>query len=310
MYTIDWKNRRALAALALVSLVAGCRIEDPTDREIEQHSTDASTPLRPSSQPGQASDGPAKMVSATPPMDWRTLEATVASRADSVDRMLRKVQALTRTEQFALRRDVNAVQIRKARALGIPRNSNIEDLARAGRLVRLADHTEYWSLYRLNFSVPYVTPSTEALLAEIGERFHKELDSLQVPRYRLMITSALRTADKQAALRRGNSNASKIESAHEFGTTVDVAYRRFAPPLGLVSPPDPTLAGRDVAFSDSVMVKTANTRSAELQAVLGRVLQQMKDEGKVMVMMERSQTVYHITLGKAYPTPRRVEAHR
>jgi hypothetical protein len=305
MYTLARNRRHAAIALLILGFTAGCRFEDPTDREVEQHSTDA--------QPAASATAPADGTNTTAanggaPMDWATLQARVTANADSADRMLRKVRALTRVEQTLLRRDVNAVQINRARQLGIARNSNIEELARAGRLVRLEESTKYWTLYRLNFSVPYVTPSTEALLAEIGERFQKQLDSLKVPRYRLVITSALRTADKQAALRRANSNASKVESAHEFGTTVDIAYRRFAAPLDGVPAPHPSLGGRDLMFNDSIMSKTANARSAELQAVLGRVLQQMKREGKVMVMMERRQTVYHITLARPYPNPRHVEA--
>jgi hypothetical protein len=139
----------------------------------------------------------------------------------------------------------------------------------------------------------------EALLSEIGTRFQAQLDSIHVPRYRLVITSALRTADKQKALRRSNSNASKIESAHEFGTTVDIAYRRFAAPLARPFSAGAERGGLDVAYHDSIMSHTANLRSAELQAVLGRVLRDMKSEGKVLVMMERSQTVYHITVARA-----------
>ena len=124
-----------------------------------------------------------------------------------------------------------------------------------------------------------------------------KLDQLGVPRYRLDITSVLRTPEKQAALRRANRNASKIESAHEFGTTMDIAYRRFAPPADstvLTLPADARM------LSDSMMIETARLRGAELQAVLGRVLHEMKQEGKVMVMMERQQTVYHITVARKF----------
>jgi hypothetical protein len=137
------------------------------------------------------------------------------------------------------------------------------------------------------------------MILELGQRFHAQLDSLHVPRFRMVITSALRTPEKQAALRRVNRNASKVESAHEFGTTVDVAYRRFAAPLGAA----PINADTVRALADSVLTKTAGLRSAELQAVLGRVIQQMRNEGKLMVMMERSQTVYHMTVAQPLVSP-------
>ena len=60
---------------------------------------------------------------------------------------------------------------------------------------------------------------------------------------------------------------------------------------------------RDV--TDSIMVKTASLRSAELQAVLGRVILEMREQGMLMVMMERQQTVYHTTVGRPLVSPGR-----
>lgn len=42
----------------------------------------------------------------------------------------------------------------------------------------------------------------------------------------IIVTSVLRTADDVKRLRRRNGNAS-ANSAHAFGTTFDVSYRRF-----------------------------------------------------------------------------------
>ncbi len=247
--------------------------------------------------PGPAASAAAPEAAAVPvaPVDMVALQQRMTAYTDSVDRQLRRVPALSRSERAALRRDVNAVQIARARALGVRVGGAVEPVAATGRLVRLPDTTQYWVVRDLDYSVPYVTPSAKALLEEIGERFHAKLDQLGVPRYRLDITSVLRTPEKQAALRRANRNASKIESAHEFGTTMDIAYRRFAPPADstvLTLPADARM------LSDSMMIETARLRGAELQAVLGRVLHEMKREGKLMVMMERQQTVYHITVAR------------
>jgi hypothetical protein len=57
-------------------------------------------------------------------------------------------------------------------------------------------------------------------------------------------------------------------------------------------------------MSDSLLVETARERGAEVQAALGRVLQEMQREGKLLVRMERSQTVYHITVARRFPTRR------
>jgi hypothetical protein len=285
------------AMIALCATSVGCRFDDPSDAAAESSSAGDVQATKIDAR--YASDA------TLPVMDWNSLIAAVHARADSTDHMLRQVRDLTRRERSTLRRDVNALQIAHARRLGIPRSADVSALVQSGQLVPIDDDAQLWTLYHLNYSVPYVTPDTDALLNEIATRFQTTLDSLNVPRYRLVITSALRSAEKQAALRRANPNASKIVSAHEFGTTVDLAYRRFASPLEYIAAPDPALGGTDVAFADSVMEETANLRSAELQAVLGRILLDLRSRGQVLVMMERQQTVYHITLGKPYDPARR-----
>ncbi|MBW3535183.1 MAG: hypothetical protein KY453_08205 [Gemmatimonadetes bacterium] len=85
-----------------------------------------------------------------------------------------------------------------------------------------------WVVRGLDHSRPVVTPDPLALLEEIAERFHASLDSLGVPPVRLEVTSALRTVESQADLRRSNSNAAGGQSTHEYGTTLDLAYSGFA----------------------------------------------------------------------------------
>lgn len=254
---------------------------------------------------GSARGTGAASVEATQPApevpreSWAVVEARAKARADSVDRALRQVQALSRSERSSLRRDVNRIQTARARALGVrpEAEAQIESLVRAGRLVRLPDTTRLWVVRDLEHSVAYVTPDTEAMLTELGERFQARLDSLGLPRFRLVVNSVLRTPEKQSALRRLNSNAASGVSAHEFGTTLDVAYRRFGAPLEFAAEADPAAQ----QLQDSLLVETATLRGAELQAVLGRVLAEMKKEGKVLVMMERRQTVYHMTVARRYP---------
>jgi hypothetical protein len=182
--------------------------------------------------------------------------------------------------------------------VGIPRGVSVEELTRTGRLVELDDTTEYWVLRELDYSVPYVTPATKTLLNEIGKRFHERLDSLGIPRFRIEITSVLRTPENQSALRKRNANAARDVSAHEFGTTVDLAYRKWGAPA-LDSIAGLPITGELRVWSDSVMAATARERGAELQAVLGRVLKELRAEGRVLVRMERRQTVYHITTARA-----------
>lgn len=267
--------------------IAVCAREDVSDRVREEPAANDAT----AAPTAAAMDVSAEDVSAA------TVE--VQQLADSIDKRLRKVPALSLVEKVRLRRDANAKQIARARQMGIRRNAKLESAIAAKQLVQLPDTNELWATHNLNFSVPYVTPSAEAMITEIAQRFHQKLDSLGVPRYRIVITSALRTSEKQAALRRVNANASRVESAHEFGTTVDIAYRRFAAPVDAAPIPADTIR----RLADSLLVKTASLRAAELQAVLGRVIKQMQQEGKLMVMMERSQTVYHVTVARKLSRP-------
>lgn len=260
----------------------------------------------PSGETAESSRSGADAAADAPVEPWEVVEARVQARVDSVDLALRKVRSLTAQERRELRRDVNRIQTDRARRLGVrPENqAEVERLVGSGRLVELPDSTRLWVVRDLEHSVGYVTPDTEAMLAELGERFQTALDSLGLPRFRLVVNSVLRTPEKQSALRRLNPNASRGVSAHEFGTTLDVAYRRFAPPVEPVVEP----SGAARQLQDSLMVETATERAAELQAVLGRVLAEMKKEGKVLVMMERQQTVYHMTVARRYPQREAVPA--
>jgi hypothetical protein len=281
----------AIAASLLSLLLGSCSREDASDLEQEQQA-----PVSPATAAATSPAPPLVQVSAD---DLANAAAQIQQLADSTDKMLRRVRGLSIMERMHLRGDANATQIARAQQLGIHQPIDLDAAVAHHVLIQLPDSTAYWSLHNLNFSVPYVTPSAHAMITQIAQRFQAQLDSLHVPRFRLVITSALRTSDKQAALRRVNSNASKVESAHEFGTTVDIAYRRFAAPLNAA----PINADTVRQLADSLLVKTAGLRAAELQAVLGRVIAQMRSEGKLMVMMERKQTVYHITVARPLVTP-------
>jgi hypothetical protein len=297
------RNRgwRRAGAAALVGLAAaGCGPE-----------AERRTATEPAAEARVArAEAPPAVAEAPGPDAWADLEARLAGEADAVERGLRGVRNLSRDEQATLRRDVNATQTARAAALGVRAGDAYAQAAERGRLVRLADTTEYWVVRELDYSVPYVTPGAEAMLAELGRRFHAELDSLGLPRYRMDVTSVLRTPEKQAALRRSNPNAADGVSAHEYGTTLDVAYRSFHPPANGTVETHPSLAARGAAHRDSLLAETANRRAAELQAVLGRVLLEMRREGMLLVMMERQQTVYHMTVARRFPGAERVPAVR
>ena len=242
--------------------------------------------------------------------DLAAVLAASREYSDSIDSMLRRVPYLSRQERSQLRRDLNDAQVERARQIGVEVVAEIAPLVHGGRLVRLPDTTKYWIIRELDYSEPYVTPDALVMLMEIGRRFHARLDSLGVARYRLDVTSLLRTPEKQAQLRRRNSNAARDESAHQFGTTVDISYRRFAAPVDpLPIPAHPSIMQQARLMHDSLLVDTGRVRGLELRAVLGRVLRSMQQEGKLLVRMERRQPVYHITVARRMPQREIASAH-
>jgi hypothetical protein len=230
--------------------------------------------------------------------DSAAVRARVAARRDSVMAAFLRARPLGASEVAKLRQDVNATQIATARTMGVRASgeAEIERLAREGRLVALGDSTAFWVLREMDHSVPYVTPDARAMLMEIGRRFHARLDSLGLPRFRMKVTSAIRTDATQADLRRTNSYASRTVSAHEFGTTVDVSHERFAVPAD----PRPAGAGTRAAvereMEEEMLEEVGKENAKALQAALGRAVADMRDAGALHVMMENQQPVYHMTV--------------
>lgn len=233
----------------------------------------------------------------------QTYERSVAAAAE-VEDALRPVPLLRPAEEARLRTHLNAAHVSRARALGVrPANdAELQAYVDQGRLVRLDPATEHWVVRDRAQRRAYVTPDVPPLLAEIAERFQARLAELDIPPYRIEITSVLRTAAEQAELRRRNPNAAAGVSSHEFGTTLDIAYESFAPPLEL---PDGLVADEPAAMRPELERVAAlafevigSRKSREMQAFLGHVLLELQAEGDVLVILERLQPVYHITVGR------------
>jgi len=243
------------------------------------------------SDSAEPAERPAAVARQALPAPVDSAPAPAASiREDSVRAAFRPLGRLGAREISELHQDVNAEQIAIARSLGVRASgaTEITRLVKQGRLVALGDSTPYWVLRRMEHSAPYVTPDARAMLVQLGRRFHERLDSLGLPRYRMKVTSALRTDETQAELRRINSNASQTVSAHEFGTTVDVSHERFAVPTGS-------------GAATEMLEEVGKENSRALQAELGRALADLRDAGALRVMMEDRQPVYHMTVARRAP---------
>jgi len=281
----SWMAVGMVAALA----ASACSPADAADDEREPAARRAEAAAPPAApQPPPPPPAPATAA------DSARVLATIAAREDSVRAAFGRAKPLGAREVAELRQDVNAEQIRTAQSLGVRAGSRTEALKRQGVLVELPDSTEYWVLRDMDHSVPVVTPDARGMLTELGRRFHARLDILGLPRYRMKVTSALRTDQTQADLRKINPYASQTVSAHEFGTTMDVSHERFAVPAGAARTGAPEL---EEEMLDSVGKEHAKV----LQAELGRAIAQMRDEGALHVMMENLQPVYHMTVRRRFP---------
>lgn len=228
--------------------------------------------------------------------------AAVDTAAARIDSVFQPLPLLRPADEASLTRHGNAVQLAEARRYGVPRGMQMGELDRLvtdGRLVRLQD-TEHYVIRDLDHSAPVAVPAVADFLDELGRRFQEELDGVGAPPYRLEVTSVLRSAEDQAALRRVNPNAAVGESTHEYGTTVDVVYSAYAAPQRRMTPSDegmPAWLGDHVSRYEAVSLeRVAGRRSLELKAILGRVLAEMQAEGRVYVTLERLQPVYHLTV--------------
>jgi hypothetical protein len=222
----------------------------------------------------------------------------------AVDSIFQPLPLLRSAQEAALRQSPYREQLTRARELGVSRGpsaAQIDTLRRQGRLVPLDDST-HWVVRKLNYSEPLIVPALRDALTQIGERFHARLRALGAPPFRMEVSSVLRTAADQRALREVNVNAASGESTHEYGTSVDLAYSAFAAP----AEPIVTTKAEEAPwasvylrrYQDVAAGRVAARRALELKAILGEVLLEVQREGLVMITMERRQPVFHLTLAR------------
>ena len=168
--------------------------------------------------------------------------------------------------------DLNDLHLAAATRRGI---RPIEDREAAeqqtDRLLRVVPNG-YFALDSLTHSIPYLVPSASVLLTKIGRNFQDSLYNKGLDPHRIIVTSVLRTRHDVRRLRRRNYNASE-NSAHFYGTTFDVSYRRFEP-----VDPDAPIA-----------------RDEKLKMVLAEVLRDLRQKEWCYVKYEVKQGCFHIT---------------
>lgn len=168
--------------------------------------------------------------------------------------------------------DVNDVHLSAAVAKGITPLENREEAVSAKeRLLRIAPNG-FYAMDSLTHSIPYLVPSASVLLTKIGSNFQDSLAAKGLPESRIIVTSVLRTKHDARRLSRRNVNAT-LNSAHFYGTTFDISYRRFEPADTAAAAADPW----------------------KLKMVLAEVLRDLRKKEWCYVKYEVKQGCFHVT---------------
>ena len=124
--------------------------------------------------------------------------------------------------------DKNNLQLQAARKFGIRKPLvNREGVKGVKKDLVKIENNDYYAIDRLTHSVPYLTYEASEVLKQIGKNFQDSLESKGLPKYKMVVTSVLRTKDDIKKLRAsGNPNAVN-NSAHCYATTFDITYVRF-----------------------------------------------------------------------------------
>ena len=250
---------------------------------------------------------------------WRANEGIEASFAEqeafveAAQQAFETVPLLSDDEIATLRRSRNAAHVSRAQDLGVPppdTRAEADSLADRYALVPISTDSLYTVLPG-EYSVPVLTPSAAASLDRIAVRFREKLEAEGLPPFRFAVSSVWRTGADQAALRGDNVNAAAGRSSHEYATTYDITYNptRYSPAPDALPPPpriDPRVPRPMRGMVRESLVQRQfddlNALAADypsrLTALLGRALIELEDEGVVLVVRERRQPVFHITVGK------------
>ena len=172
--------------------------------------------------------------------------------------------------------DLNDAHLEAAKKIGVKPLKDREAAEKLGGKVVEIKSGKLYQVDSLTHSIPYLVPKASTLLDSIGANFLDSLESKGLNPNQIIVTSVLRTQDDVKRLGKRNINASQ-NSAHVYGTTFDITYKRFHK----VEDPD----GRPMQ----------DVRADTLKLVLSEVLRDLKKKEKCYIKYELKQACFHIT---------------
>ena len=172
--------------------------------------------------------------------------------------------------------DLNDKHLKVAKAACIrPLEDREEAESMKEKLTYITDN-EFYVVDSLTHSIPYLVPRASALLDTIGSNFLDSLAAKGLNPNQVIVTSVLRTQSDVKRLRRRNGNAS-ANSAHCFGATFDVSWKRFK------------------KVEDENGRPLQDVGSDTLKLVLSEVLRDLRQAEKCYIKYELKQGCFHIT---------------
>lgn len=172
--------------------------------------------------------------------------------------------------------DLNDKHLEVAKTVGIrPLEDREEAESMKEKLTHITDN-EFYVVDSLTHSIPYLVPRASALLDTIGSNFLDSLAAKGLNPNQVIVTSVLRTQSDVKRLRRRNGNAS-ANSAHCFGATFDVSWKRFK------------------KVEDENGRPLQDVGSDTLKLVLSEVLRDLRQAEKCYIKYELKQGCFHIT---------------
>lgn len=172
--------------------------------------------------------------------------------------------------------DLNEAHLVAAQKLGISPLANRQEAEHLkGKLTHIISN-KYYTVDSLTHSLPYLVPRASELLAMIGSNFLDSLEMKGLSPNQIIVTSVLRTEKDVKQLSRRNANASQ-NSAHFYGTTFDVSWKRF----------------KKIEDSNDCSLQDVNADT--LKIVLSEVLRDLRQADKCYIKYELKQGCFHIT---------------
>mgnify|MGYP005951643303 CR=1 FL=1 len=173
-------------------------------------------------------------------------------------------------------KDLNDVHLAEAKRIGIQPASNREEAEKVKKEMEEIETNEYYEVEKLTHSIPYLVPRASELLDTIGSNFLDSLTAKGLNPNQIIVTSVLRSQSDVKRLRRRNGNAS-ANSAHCYGATFDVSWKRF----------------KKVEDEDGRPLQDVNADTLKL--VLSEVLRDLRQADKCYIKYELKQGCFHIT---------------